>query len=185
MEFAFFLPCTELQKKITCIDKFRYVSFVKNTRNKKQVQLASLPPTSASAQQHLLRVYYQVQVWLGNQLDPKDWGWMLIDNALEPVQTLLPPAPEKLLNTIFCNCKKGCNAKCGCKKVGLFCSLACTSCQGQLCSNAESPLEEDSFHINDETSDPSLLDEFIFTQLEEEDEEQEETDVINDYNSDQ
>jgi hypothetical protein len=61
----------------TCLDKFRYLSFVKNTRNKKRVQLACLSPTSASTQQHLFRVYYQVQVWLGNKLDSEDWGWKL------------------------------------------------------------------------------------------------------------
>ena len=57
-------------KKTTCLDKHRYACFVKNTENKKQVQLACLPPTSVAAHQHLFRVYYQVQVWLGYQLDP-------------------------------------------------------------------------------------------------------------------
>ncbi|KAJ8982357.1 hypothetical protein NQ317_013108 [Molorchus minor] len=151
--------------------KHRYVCFVKNTKNKKQVQLASLPPTSVAAHQHLLRVYYQVQVWLGYQLDPTDWGWKLVDNTLEPVQTLLPPAPEKLLNTIFCNCKKGCSAKCGCKKVGLFCSLACTNCQGRSCSNVVSLTEEDSFDSNENTS---LLTQFTCTQNEDEEEQEEE-----------
>ncbi|KAF0711628.1 Uncharacterized protein FWK35_00035130 [Aphis craccivora] len=47
-----------------------------------------------------------LQVWLGNELNPEDWGWVFKDNGLEPIQTLLPPALEKLLNTIFCNCKK-------------------------------------------------------------------------------
>ncbi|GBM90814.1 hypothetical protein AVEN_42533-1 [Araneus ventricosus] len=107
--------------KIDSIDKYRYLSFVKNTRNNKRVQLSCLPPTSAAAYQHLCRVYYQVQVCLSNELDPENWGWGLKDNSSEPIQTLLPPTPEKLLNTIFCNCKKGCNYKCGCKKVGLFC----------------------------------------------------------------
>jgi hypothetical protein len=160
-------------KKLTCVDKFRYLSFVKNTRNKKRVQLACLPPISASAQQHLFRVYYQVQVWLGNKLDPEDWGWKLVDNTVEPIPTLLPPAPEKLLNTIFCNCKKGCNAKCGCKKVGLFCSLTCTSCQGQSWSNIESPLGEDAYDICEETSDSSLLEQFTCIQQEDEEEEDE------------
>ncbi|XP_076677413.1 uncharacterized protein LOC143373765 [Andrena cerasifolii] len=192
----FLLSIYGAPKKMTCLDKFRYVCFVKNTRNKKRVQLACLPPTSASAQQHLFRVYYQVQVWLGNQLDPKDWGWKLIGNTLEPIQTLLPPAPEKLLNTIFCNCKKGCNAKCGCKKVGLFCSLACTNCQGQSCSNVESLSEGDSYDISEETSDASLLEGFICTQQEEveeeeredeeqEEQEQEEAEVFDGYESDE
>jgi hypothetical protein len=139
------------------------------------VQLACLPPTSASAQQHLFRVYYQVQVWLGNKLTPEDQSWKLVDNTLEQIQTLLPPAPEKLLNTIFCNCKKGCNAKCGCKKVGLFCSLACISCQGQSCSNVESPLGEDTYDIcekYEETSDSSLLEQFTCIQQEDEEEEE-------------
>lgn len=64
----FLLAIYGAPKKITWLDKFRYLSFAKHTRNQKRVQLASLPPTSASAQQHFYRVYYQVQVWLGNQL---------------------------------------------------------------------------------------------------------------------
>ncbi|KAI4485934.1 hypothetical protein M0804_006423 [Polistes exclamans] len=125
----FLLAVYGAPKKITCINKYRYLTFVKNTRNKKQIQLSCLPFTSASAIQHLYRVYYQVQTWLDNQLNPEDWGWKLIDNTLEPIKTLLPPAPEKLLNTIFCNCRKGCTAKCGCKKIGLQCTSACTNCQ--------------------------------------------------------
>ncbi|GBN90397.1 hypothetical protein AVEN_152696-1 [Araneus ventricosus] len=52
-------------KKIDSIDKYRYLSFVKNTRNNKRVQLSCLPPTYAAAYQHLCCAYYQVQVWLG------------------------------------------------------------------------------------------------------------------------
>lgn len=33
--------------------------------------------------------------------------YIVIYIILEPVQTLLPSAPEELLNTMFCNCKKG------------------------------------------------------------------------------
>ena len=116
----FLLAIYGAPKKIDCIDKYRYLSFVKNTRNNKKVELSCLPPTSASAYPHLYREYYQVQVWLGNQQDPEEWGWKLINNSLEPIQTLLPPAPEKLLNTIFCNCKKGCVKNCGCKKSDYF-----------------------------------------------------------------
>ena len=109
-------------------------------------------------------------MWLGNQLNPEDWGWKLINNILEPIQTLLPPAPEKLLNTIFCNGKKGCSANCGCKKVGLFCSLVCTNCHGQSCSNVDSnATDEDSYDINEETTDASLFEQFIDIQQEEED----------------
>ncbi|RVE54658.1 hypothetical protein evm_000779 [Chilo suppressalis] len=109
----------------------RYLTFLKNTRNKKQASTSCLPLTLASAVQHLYRVYYQVQTWQGNELNPEDWGWKMKNNTLEPAQTLLPPAPEKLPNSIFCNCKKGCSAKCGCRKVELQCSPACTNCQGR------------------------------------------------------
>ncbi|KAI4490083.1 hypothetical protein M0804_004265 [Polistes exclamans] len=70
----FLLAVYGAPKKITCINKYRYLTFVKNTRNKKQIQLSCLPPTSASAIQHLYRVYYQVQTWLDNQLNLEDWG---------------------------------------------------------------------------------------------------------------
>ncbi|CAH0551335.1 unnamed protein product [Brassicogethes aeneus] len=63
-------------------------------------------------------------------------------------------------------------AKFGCKKVGLFYSLACTNCQGRSCSNVESPTVEDSFNSNEVTCDTSLLTQFTCTQ--DEDEEQEE-----------
>ncbi|GBN93114.1 hypothetical protein AVEN_72877-1 [Araneus ventricosus] len=122
---CFLLAMYGTPKKIDSIDKCRYLSFMKNTRNNKRVQLPCLPPTSAAAYQHLCRVYYQVQVWLGNELDPENWEWVLKDNSLEPIQTLLPPAPEKPLNTIFCNCKKGFNYNCGCEKsrIVLFTSM--------------------------------------------------------------
>lgn len=172
----FLLAVYGAPKKIDCIDTFRYLTFVKNTRNKKQVQLSCLPPTSASATQHLFRVYYQVQTWQGNELNPEDWGWKLINNTLEPIRTLLPPAPEKLLNIIFCNCKKGCSAKCGCKKVGLQCSPACTNCQGVSCSNVQlNTREEDSCDFDEETTDSSSFEQFLsIHQQEGEEEEQEE-----------
>lgn len=165
-------------KKMQSIDKYRYLSFVKNTRNNKRVQLSCLPPTYASAYQHLFRVFYKVQVWLGNDLNPEDWGWKLMNNNLEPIQTLLPPAPEKLLNTIFCNCKKGCTNNCGCRKVGLYCSLVCTNCRGQSCTNIESnATDEDRFEIDEDITDISLfLEQSIqIEQEEEEDSEEEET----------
>ncbi|GBM58493.1 Alpha-catulin [Araneus ventricosus] len=71
----FLLAMYGAPNKIDSIDKYRYLSFVKNTRNNKRIQLSCLPPTSTAAYQHLCRVYYQVQVCLGNELDPENWGW--------------------------------------------------------------------------------------------------------------
>lgn len=56
----------------------RFRKFVtKTSRVEKQVQVCSLPPTYAAAIYHIYRVYHQVQQWIGNNLEPKDWGWKL------------------------------------------------------------------------------------------------------------
>ncbi|CAH1101594.1 unnamed protein product [Psylliodes chrysocephalus] len=82
--------------------------------------------------------------------------------------------PEKLLNTIFCNGKKDCSAKCGCRRLGLSCSPACTNCQGQSCLNV---MDEDSFVIDEETANSSLVEQFKDIQQEEEEEEEEEEEI--------
>ncbi|CAG9820194.1 unnamed protein product [Phaedon cochleariae] len=41
----------------------------------KKFDLAQQPPTSSSSREHSLRVYLQVQEWLGNPLPPTDWGF--------------------------------------------------------------------------------------------------------------
>ena len=112
-------------KKIDCTDKYRYLTFVKNTRNKKQVQLSCLPLTSASAHQHLYRAFYQVQAWLGGSTKPRRLG-LEINTQYFGTDSNYPPT-EILLNTIFY--EKGCSTKCGCRRVGLSCSPACTNCQ--------------------------------------------------------
>ncbi|GBM99117.1 hypothetical protein AVEN_60463-1 [Araneus ventricosus] len=38
-------------------------------------KMASLPPTEAAAHQHSLRVYHQIQHWLGNRKRSEDWDW--------------------------------------------------------------------------------------------------------------
>jgi len=70
----FLLAMYRAPKKIDSIDKYRYLSFIKNTRSNKSVKLPCLSPTFSTAYQHLYRVNYQVQVWLGNELNPEDWG---------------------------------------------------------------------------------------------------------------
>jgi hypothetical protein len=107
------------------IDNFRYTQFIKSTRLNKPMQLSSLPPTNATAQScH------------------QKWGWILQNDILEPTTTLLPPAPEELLYRISCNCKKGCGSSCGCRKLGLPCSLVCGQCNGQACLIASSYLDD-------------------------------------------
>ena len=119
----------------SCINNYRYLSFAKLTRFNTPVKLSLLPPTATAAQQHLYRVYYEVQTWLGNEIDPEQWGWVINNYLLEPTKILLPPAPDALLNTIFCNCTKGCGSNCGCRKVELPCSAVCGHCRGHSCLN--------------------------------------------------
>ena len=107
----------------------------------------SLPPTCDAAKCHSYRVYHQVQAWLGNILDPTEWGWFLhkgqhVDN-LKPVRMQRDAAPASLLKLVKCNCHGKCDKKtCSCRKSGLLCTLACGQCKGITCSNAGVNSEE-------------------------------------------
>ncbi|GBN66267.1 hypothetical protein AVEN_232774-1 [Araneus ventricosus] len=87
-------------------------------------------------------------------------------------------APEFLLKMISCNCKKGCENACGCRKTGLICSSLCTCSMGEACENvSDINILEDS--IEDEDDTPSSINDFIYEhikdlylQLDEEDKEQ-------------
>ncbi|KAL5012859.1 hypothetical protein ScPMuIL_011410 [Solemya velum] len=75
------------------------------------IQIHELPPTSAANYFHSLRTYHQVQQWVGNELNPLDYGWKEAKNKFIPVKTSLPAAPSDLLTVVRCNCKKGCDTK--------------------------------------------------------------------------
>ncbi|CAC5372602.1 unnamed protein product [Mytilus coruscus] len=111
------------------------------------VQVKSLPPTSDSGQFHSLRVYHQCQKWMSEEvdMDPTDYGWEIKRGKLCPILMELPPAPDKLLNIIRCNCKQNCDTKrCVCRKNGLQCSVGCGECRGLNCSNSV-PIAESDF----------------------------------------
>lgn len=115
------------------------------------VQIHTLPPTSAAARFHSMRVYLQVQEWMGLKvaMDPTDYGWKLEHGILVPVTTDLPAAPADVLKVIRCTCKSGCDTKrCSCRKHGLECTSGCGECRGVGCCNSPLP----SFEIESETS---------------------------------
>ena len=121
------------------LDLLRFRKFAnKVMASSSSVQVHTLPPTSAAAAFHSQRVYLQVQTWIGNNsLAPEDWGWELVKDHLLPVKTDIPPAPEKLLQIIRCNCKNNCDTKrCSCRKHGLDCSVGCGECRGVSCTNS-------------------------------------------------
>ncbi|GBN56785.1 hypothetical protein AVEN_245931-1 [Araneus ventricosus] len=97
------------------------------------MNLACLPPTSAAASQHSVRVYLQVQMWKGNVFSTKDWGWTFEQGYYKPVTSALPPAPENLLHLIRCGWKENCFRNCECKRSGLTCTIMCSECARESC----------------------------------------------------
>ena len=120
------------------LDSLRYAKFCqKISTGNSFVQPECLPPTSAAASYHSLRVYHQVQEWKGVALPAENWGWKLEDDKLLPVRTSLPAAHASLLEMVRCGCKTDCSTqRCTCRKQGLECSAACANCRGQSCCNS-------------------------------------------------
>uniref|UniRef100_A0A1Y1M0B6 Uncharacterized protein n=1 Tax=Photinus pyralis TaxID=7054 RepID=A0A1Y1M0B6_PHOPY len=54
---------------------FKFTSITAKSSLRSNFDLVKLPPTSSAAHQHLLRVYLQIQFWIGNKLNPTEWGW--------------------------------------------------------------------------------------------------------------
>ena len=77
-------------KSFTSLDNYRHVAYqraIGRTSLSSTFQPASLPPTSAAAEQHSYRTYHTVQEWSYNCLPPTEWGWQLRSVTLVPVQT--------------------------------------------------------------------------------------------------
>lgn len=118
----------------TSLSKCRYTAFVKQSKNTR-FQLSLLPPTAETAKLHGMRVYLQMQQWHGINLNPLQCGWISTKNGLMPIRTARTPAPDNLLQLVSCKCTKNCQINCGCKKLGIECSVFCKECQGINCDN--------------------------------------------------
>lgn len=141
-------------EKTKSLNELRYDHYERCTI-KKNFKLESLPPTLGAAKQHILRVYYQLQVWLGNKtIKANNYGWQKTDNGLQPVYTLDPLYPVEILTKISCSCAGNCENKCGCRKHGLKCSRLCVNCHGETCENAVQISVNENFE-NDEYNDES------------------------------
>jgi hypothetical protein len=127
------------------LDLLRFRRFVQKTATASGcLQIHDLPPTSDTGKLHIMRAFFQCQIWIGNQEKflPEEWGWHYGNCRLQPTRSILPPAPEHLLKIIKCNCRHGCDSKrCACKRHGLECSAACGDCRGVSCSNAGLPTD--------------------------------------------
>ena len=122
------------------LNEQRYLTYCRKVRSgavnkKKGIDPAALPPTSNACMYHSLRVYHQVQSWLGQTKDPLQYGWKNVDDVLYPVTMDKPAAPDSILSPIKCSCKTNCqSARCSCRKNGVLCSYFCACDQ---CTNCE------------------------------------------------
>jgi hypothetical protein len=117
------------------LDELRY----RNMISTKYVPLHRMPPTSAAAAYHCLRVHHQTSTWLHLRtvLNKEEFGFKLTkDRNLVPIISNKPSAPEEVLKDIRCSCCKGDSlcTSCSCFKRRLLCTIHC-KCQGE-CSNA-------------------------------------------------
>ena len=102
-----------------------------------------MPPASNAGRSHGLRVYHTVQGWIGNELPPTKYRYykqtMSIGQIMfNPGKMTIPPAPEKLLKMVRCNCQVGgCSSRrCSCLKYGQLCTPVFGGWEGLNCRNA-------------------------------------------------
>ena len=148
------LVCLYNGKLGESLDSLRYKRFCeKVATNTSCIHPQTLPPTSAAAKYHNLRVYLQVQIWKGSdKLQPLEYGWKKSEEKFMPILTDLPPAPDDLLKMIRCNCLTDCSSmRCTCKKHNVPCSPACGNCRGSGCTNSNKLdlINEDEDDINE------------------------------------
>ena len=97
----------------------------------------------------------QVQQWLGNDLDPEEYGWTL-DKEYVPSPGYDIFCPPSIMKLISCGCKKDCSTlSCGCKKLSLKCTAMCKCTEA--CVNAPEDIEissqSDSDDIDEDDDD--------------------------------
>lgn len=119
-----------------------------------------LPPNQDCLRHHLHRANYQAAVHRRclqgciNAPSPVGHGWKLEDSSLAFVWMTIDPAPQSVLKTVHCKCKKsGCKGACSCHKIGLPCTDLC-QCPPDDCTNLNKPTNE--FEHEDSESDIEL-----------------------------
>lgn len=128
--------------KCSNLNEQRFLSYHRKVhsgseKKKQSINPATLPPTSHACKQHSLRVYHQIQCWLGVCKDPLMYGWERDeDSMLCPVYTDLEAAPATLLRPTKCACKTNCTGRCSCVKKKVKCGYSC-ECNVDICSNRE------------------------------------------------
>jgi hypothetical protein len=137
------MVCLYKGKSSDILDNLRFARFQEKVAvSKTSLHPRVLPPTSSATMYHSLCVFHQVQEWKGHKLDPLKFGWKISDGKMIPVHSDLAPAPDSLLKLAKCSCKGGCATKrCGCRSIGLPCTVACGDCKG-ICANGEEIMDD-------------------------------------------
>ena len=127
------------------LESLRFLIYSRMIAKKKKLNPSRLPPTTASATQHIFRAYLQYHNWVSldtASLDPLDYGWEVNSKGeYQPIPSKAAIAPQGLLNLICCNCsievENSChNNRCSCVRFGFKCISACGQCHGVGCNNA-------------------------------------------------
>ncbi|GBL90438.1 hypothetical protein AVEN_178863-1 [Araneus ventricosus] len=66
----------------------------------------------------LLRTYLQIQIWLGQVMNPLNLGWQTNKHGLARITTIEAPVSQSLLMAIFGKSAKGSKSTCSCRKSG-------------------------------------------------------------------
>lgn len=124
---------------LTSVAEVRWKLFCKT-----QAEAEKLPPTNGALHQKILRAHYQSMIWSADIVPkpdlppPSNYGWTERDGLYEPVPTLIPPAPDSVVELVRCQCSKSkCETtRCTCKQHKLHCTEMC-KCQSNdtLCRN--------------------------------------------------
>ena len=102
-----------------------------------------LPPSEAAFKQHMLRVSFQVHVWINAGLakppprSPFEYGWEKSGNVLKPI-FFEGQMSSDFLNDLICNCrgKNMCSKTCVCFEQNLGCTSVCICQASDDCRNA-------------------------------------------------
>lgn len=95
-------------------------------------------------------------MWLGNDKNPKEWGWKRTSRRLRQIMNKLEPAPPSLLKLISCTCRTNCGTACGCHKAGLKCSTISKLFYGESCTNVKAVHVEEEDDDNDVYNFPTI-----------------------------
>ncbi|KAJ8870157.1 hypothetical protein PR048_029169, partial [Dryococelus australis] len=86
------------------LDEIRHRMFKLKATKSIRVKPEVLPPTKDVSALHSLRVYHQVQQWMGTDMDPLSCGWEFHHGRLAPTKMREAPAPDHLMKFVKCGC---------------------------------------------------------------------------------